>query len=257
MTMHFQHHKLSLRAVFALAALTFAGAQEGPQRIDMPRSDAEREMLELFGKVERKMREIDKLLSDASAGDTSALEKVGPSGIDEILKRTQETGREVREGIDKILEIARQMNSQSSSGQGSPSQEPKPGQGSPLDQRGEQSTQREQTPGGREPQGQEPKPGGEDPQGKDKPEPGKQPNPGGQDPKDPRASPDKNPKNERGNAPPGSSADAANNANDQRSRWGELPTHARDVFQTQGGKDMPPQYRDWIDAYYRRLNKKP
>jgi hypothetical protein len=29
----------------------------------------------------------------------------------------------------------------------------------------------------------------------------------------------------------------------------------RDVFRTQGGGDMPAKYRDWIDAYYRRMAK--
>jgi hypothetical protein len=27
------------------------------------------------------------------------------------------------------------------------------------------------------------------------------------------------------------------------------------VFRTKGGADMPAQYRDWIEAYYRRLNR--
>jgi len=31
--------------------------------------------------------------------------------------------------------------------------------------------------------------------------------------------------------------------------------HARDVFRTQGGGDLPARYRDWIDAYYQRLNR--
>ncbi|HTF90613.1 MAG TPA: hypothetical protein VK843_19500 [Planctomycetota bacterium] len=36
-------------------------------------------------------------------------------------------------------------------------------------------------------------------------------------------------------------------------RWGELPIQVREVFRNEGGADMPPQYRDWIDAYYRKL----
>ena len=39
--------------------------------------------------------------------------------------------------------------------------------------------------------------------------------------------------------------------------WGSLPDQVRDVFRTQGGGDMPVQYREWIDAYYKRLNKQP
>jgi hypothetical protein len=39
-------------------------------------------------------------------------------------------------------------------------------------------------------------------------------------------------------------------------KWGDLPVHVRDVFRAQGGGDMPAQYRDWIDAYYRRMAKR-
>jgi len=39
-------------------------------------------------------------------------------------------------------------------------------------------------------------------------------------------------------------------------RWGELPVHVREIFSSEGGGDMPPQYRDWIESYYRKLNKR-
>ncbi|MFT4541805.1 MAG: hypothetical protein ACI841_000855 [Planctomycetota bacterium] len=38
--------------------------------------------------------------------------------------------------------------------------------------------------------------------------------------------------------------------------WGELPIHYRDIFRAEGGQDMPSEYRDWIDSYYRRLNSR-
>ena len=213
----------------------------------------EQELRELFGKVERRLREIDKLLSDASAGETKKLDQVGASGIDEILKNASARHQEVLEGIDRILEIARELENQqqSSASQGG---QPKPGEGgeSPLDKRGGQSTQREETPSKPEGQGSQPKPkpGGE------KPENSKQP--GGQDtPKDGRASPDHDPKNTPG-APQGPQpTERTQRPADEQERWGDLPVHARDVFRTEGGGDMPVQYRDWIDAYYKRLNKKP
>ena len=37
-------------------------------------------------------------------------------------------------------------------------------------------------------------------------------------------------------------------------RWGDLPVNARDVFRAQGGTDLPVRYREWIDAYFKRLN---
>lgn len=36
--------------------------------------------------------------------------------------------------------------------------------------------------------------------------------------------------------------------------WGNLPIHLRDIYRAEGRQDMPAQYRDWIDSYYRRLN---
>src|SRR5262245_55551791 len=41
---------------------------------------------------------------------------------------------------------------------------------------------------------------------------------------------------------------------DDAERWGMLPERVRLVFQNQITDDLPIQYRDWIDAYYRRLN---
>jgi hypothetical protein len=38
-------------------------------------------------------------------------------------------------------------------------------------------------------------------------------------------------------------------------RWGTLPEHARAIFSSEGDDEVPPRYRDWIDAYHRRLNR--
>ena len=38
-------------------------------------------------------------------------------------------------------------------------------------------------------------------------------------------------------------------------RWGELPVQVREVFRVVGSDDLPAQYRDWIDGYYRRLRR--
>ena len=38
-------------------------------------------------------------------------------------------------------------------------------------------------------------------------------------------------------------------------RWGELPARVRATFRNQGKDDLPVRYREWIDAYYRRLNR--
>jgi hypothetical protein len=219
---------------------------------------AQKELVELFGKVETRLRAIDKLLSDAGAGDTRALSKVGPSGIDELLKQSKKHGEEALQDIDKILEIAKQMGQQSSSsGGGQPQQsgEPQSGQ-SPLEGQQGNTTQRENTP--TTPDGADKKPDGSKPDGEKgqskSPKDGKKPE-GEGTPKDPKAS-KQSPHNQASNAPPGSAKDSAANTSDTRERWGDLPQHARDVFRSEGGRDMPVQYRDWIDAYYRRLNQK-
>lgn len=246
-----------LTLVLALAGGT-ASAQEKPTHEIKPLLDAQNELVELFGKVENRLREIDRLLSDAGAGDTRALENVGPAGIDELLKKGRSGSEQAIKDIDRIIEVARQMGQKSqssSSGQG----QPQPGEGQsgkdPLGGQEGNTTQRENTPEGPEKDGQQPKdePGGSKPKDQDGKQPGKKPGDNG-DPNDPNAN-KRDPKNRPGGPPPQSGHDAASNPSDTRDRWGDLPVHARDVFRSEGGRDMPVQYRDWIDEYYRRLNK--
>jgi hypothetical protein len=37
--------------------------------------------------------------------------------------------------------------------------------------------------------------------------------------------------------------------------WGMLPPRTRELFRNEGNGDLPVKYRDWIDAYYKRLNE--
>jgi hypothetical protein len=39
-------------------------------------------------------------------------------------------------------------------------------------------------------------------------------------------------------------------------QWGNLPIHLRELFRAEGGTRLPARYRDWIDSYYRRLNRR-
>ena len=203
------------------------------------------EMVELFHRVEERLREIDELLFDASAGEAIGLE-VEASGIDQLLRHSTAKAEEVVEGIDRILEIAQQMGGAQATMECPSGGE---GEGSPLDQKlqGAQG-QKEQTPEmpGQEPQPSE-EPGGTDPED----DPGKQ----GQ-PNSPRESSD-DPRNEENQPPPEGEKGGGSGSADSSERWGDLPIHVRDLFRTEGGGDLPPQYRDWIDAYYRRLNQRP
>lgn len=248
-----------------------AGAQDKPTESLAPVNDQQREMIELFGKVETRLREIDRLLSDAGAGDVRALEAVGPAGIDDLLKQSKSSGEQALQDIDKILELARQMGQQQSSGSGSgdksqpgggQQQDPGEGDGSgtPLDKQGGNTSPRESTPSTPEQGGQDPKdkPGGSKPDGEkggaSSQKDGDKPKEDGS-PKGTKASP-ADPKNRESGAPPSGAQSGAATPSAAKDRWGDLPVHARDVFRNEGGRDMPAQYRDWIDGYYRRLNKK-
>ena len=74
-------------------------------------SDPHVEMAKLFGKIELDLRQIDKLLNDASAGGASTKEaeeraQQAIAGIDELLKSSEERSRAVVDGIDKLFELA-------------------------------------------------------------------------------------------------------------------------------------------------------
>ena len=127
--------------------------QIGPEPQGPPQATPEEdEMLRLFGQVERRMREIDRLLYDASAGRAPG--KIEESGIDKLLKRGRESSQQVLDDIDKILELAmqraqeQQQQQQQSNNGGQGGQQGKQGQ-SPLDQqRGDSPSGSERTPEG-------------------------------------------------------------------------------------------------------------
>jgi hypothetical protein len=76
------------------------------------------------------------------------------------------------------------------------------------------------------------------------------------EPKGNQASPDPG-QNRPGQDPAAQATEVTNVQPSSQDRWGDLPEHAREVFRMQGGGDLPPRYREWIDAYYKRLNQKP
>jgi hypothetical protein len=215
--------------------------------------DLQKELLQLFGKVENRLRAIDTQMYEAAAGRVPT-KPVAGSGIEELLRSGQQAkqpqnvaellqsasqdSRQTQTDIQRILQIAESMNSKSKSGSSGGSK-PKPGSDgkSPLDR-----------PGGRDPSGREQTPDqpGSKPESKPKSE--------GETPKDGKHPDDPNrpTRNREGELPPdlqkgpGSSGSGAD-------RWGDLPVRAREIFRVEGASDLPPQYRDWIDGYYRRL----
>ncbi len=258
------------------ATVLHARQDEPPRRLSRQQEDGQAEMLRLFGEVEQQLKAIDKLLSDAAAGDTKKLRDAGLSSMDELLRQTADNSRKVQADIDRLLDLARQAGQQGGGGGGGSSSGSSGGQGqgqqdgdgssSPLSGRSEQSTQREATPegpgqGAQRPQaGQEQ--GGQQQGGQQENRAGEQqgqrPTPGGQSrPRDPRQAGADAGTSRPGSDPGGDPLGAGSKGSDGADRWGDLPVHARDVFRTQGGRDMPPRYRDAIDGYYRRLSKNP
>jgi hypothetical protein len=285
---------LHAAAALLVGGLVLAAPAQEPERGPRPRlrpeltppplrpeaapaaSDPQQEMLELFRKVETRLREIDALLVDAGAGDTRRLREAGPAGIDQLIRRSLEDGRQNLRDIDRIIEIAQQLGSQqqSSSSSSSSSGEGQQGQsGDSPTQRGQQSTQRESTPEGpgQQPRGNEQQPGNQ-PQGEqpgDEPggeQPGNEPEgeqPGADQsraegqgrPRDGGQAEGPEAQNRPGDEPPGGPTGTPSARPDDADRWGDLPVKVRDVFRHEGSEELPPQYRDWIDAYYRRLQR--
>jgi hypothetical protein len=252
--------RAALARVGALLCLAAPGVAQEPVPVGPPGSgptDARAELEELFAKVEKRLERMSQLLGEASAGDTRALERLGGSGIDELIRAaetpppggapagigglieaTQGHGRELVQEIDRVLEIAReQSQQQQSSGSGG-------GQG------------QKPQPGGQQPQqGQSPE-NSKQMQGEDAPQPGQEPEGqqprDGQDPRGNQENPAETPQ-QPGDKPPGADVGAPSSA-DEGGQWGDLPVHVRRVFRNGVGEDVPPRYRDWIDAYHKKLS---
>jgi hypothetical protein len=102
-----------LHALALLPALCLAPGQEPQKKDEHPpivapqagiADDLHQQMLELIGQVERRLRRIDKLLTEASAVQRDASSPHARTA--EFVERSQDEGRQVIEGIDKILELA-------------------------------------------------------------------------------------------------------------------------------------------------------
>jgi hypothetical protein len=219
------------------------GKKEEPE-IELPdltgMRAAQEEMVKLFHEVERTLGAIDLELADAGAGRIPVPEGKD-SGIERLLRSHGEKSDQAVAGIERILELAEELGKQTGS------QCMKAGMNAPPEQSGEspldKERQRGPTQGERTPEAPEPKDG-------EQPE---QPQPQGEKPDDrgPNPPPGENrpspPRNDEGGQPFAHADDA--------DRWGSLPLRVQKVFQNQITDDLPLQYRDWIDAYYRRLNK--
>lgn len=249
-----------LAAAF-LALSPMAAAQERSE-LGLPsgQGDPRAELEALFKKVEKRLARMSDLLGQAGAGDTKGLAELGGAGIDELIREaerppsertpsgvgalvqaTRGHGEELLKEIDRVLEIAReqaqqQQQQQSSSG----------GQQPPQSQGGQQPQQGQSPENSRQMSGEEgPRPGEQERE--------QQPRDG----EDPRGNQDNPPvtPQQSGDAPPGAEIGAASGA-DEGGQWGDLPVHVRRVFRNGVSEDVPPRYRDWIDAYHKKLSRR-
>lgn len=242
-------------ALACAASLTSFGFAQGAQdeEIENPfaQKDPREEMTRLFHKVERALDSISDALYEAGAGG-SGLEELDGSGLHELLKNTGAQSGAAVEDIDRILKLAEEMAQQSQSSSGSSS--PPTGE-SPMDGDSKGGPrQREGTPQGPRPQDGEEGEGGEKPKEEPGGKEGTEPKPGGEKPGADQQNPDGG-ENREGDPNDPESGDAVQRAKD-KDKWGMLPERVRATFQNQGGEELPAQYRDWIDAYYRRLGER-
>lgn len=237
--------------------------QEGGDETDLrdlnpftPPNSGEPELEELFRLVEKRLKRVTSLLYEASSGDATGADGIGGAGIDELirgaekeaagassgiarmLRATRGQSQATLQDIQRILEIAEQ---QGGGGGGGAQPPPTPSEGMP--QQGQTpSGSRKEDKGEAPPEGAEPgeKPEGEEPKNGDEPK-GDQDAEGGPD------GPAK---------PPAEGATGDPAAAGGLEDWGDLPVHLRQVFQNGMSEDVPPRYRDWVDAYYKRLNRR-
>ena len=79
--------------------------------IEADEDDPHVQMAKVFVQIENDLREIDRLLSDASAGgapaeDAAEKAEKAIAGIDELLAKSEKRSQAVLAGIDKLFELA-------------------------------------------------------------------------------------------------------------------------------------------------------
>ena len=101
-----------LPALALLPGLWLAAGQEPQKKVEPPvvvpvaqdPDAAHEQMLKLIGQVELRLRQIDKLLSDAGAAQRPAASPGTRTGA--LVQRSQDEVKQVVESIDRILELA-------------------------------------------------------------------------------------------------------------------------------------------------------
>ncbi len=241
------------RGLAVVAALFAAGAFTRPasaQTLDPDQARAK----ELVLRIRKSMREIDSLLLKGAQPDAVERElAANQKRIEELLKETESKSQSVIESIDELIKLAKYRKN--------PQSQPPPPQGE-----GDGS----QSPGGRQPKREKSKDPGElSPQPLPDSNPGKQDGQeqkqGDQKPNDPRrdgdpksGKPDSTPPDQRdASRPPPKGPTGEFERTDTSGRWGVLPPKEAEDLQRRNADEFPQRYRQWMELYFRRVNKLP
>jgi hypothetical protein len=239
---------------FAAAAVLAAWCSVAPAQI--PGSNPQDEIKELFKKVEKDLQEIDELLQQASSESRGAAAEENKSAA------TSAHGKQkaVSENIQKIIDLIPPSGGGGGNSGGHGLSKPQGG-GKGGQQQGQNGKQQNQQ--GQKPQGQQ----GGDSAGQQKQEKtaegagqapstpqGQQPS-GSGEPDSPLKS-NATPEQSTGK-PRNYETDRVNRSKEAVERWGDLPEHAQRAFSNQNTEDLPMRYRKWIQDFYLRMQKSP
>ena len=195
----------------------------------LPQQSEQQKAEEILQRIGETLREVEQLMVEMSfdAESTGAGQSKVVEEIDKLLDEAGRQQQAVLDGIDELIEMARQQQQQQRQQGGSSSQQRQ-------DQQQQQQQQQQQNPSQQDqagqPENQEEKNGNQPEDAQD----------GKGDPKNPRR--------------PGDPAPEEHWSQDVNGRWGALPPKLQELIRQGDPAKFPPQYREMLEEYYKRLS---
>ncbi|MEZ5979934.1 MAG: hypothetical protein R3F34_17220 [Planctomycetota bacterium] len=264
-------------ATAALLLVPFAAAAARPQEAGQdepimkdfgapPQDDIQERMIKLFGEVEQHLREVDSMLYEASGVDRFE----ASDGVAKWVQNASDNSREAVEKIDELLRLSEELGRQQQQQQQQQQQSSGSGQNSGRQQQSSSSRQN-QGRSSRERLDGDPNQASAEQQGRDQgeqqgPDQGGDQEQGSQSQESGDSQDGRHPDGDQGSDDEGQQRvgpgerreDGQRSGADARfGAWGELPPRTQEIFTNRASDDMPPQYREWIDSYYKRVSKRP
>jgi hypothetical protein len=238
------------RALLAAAALAGACALSPPARAQAMDPDQERAR-QLVLRIRKSMREIDSLLLKGAQPEKIERELAeNVKRLEELLLETESKSQSVIQNLDELVKLAKYRKSQSSGGGGSDQdQQPRERSGRmPQREKSQEPGELSPQPGpGQQGEGEQPQDEQPQPQGQEK---------GDGDPKSGR--PDRTPPDQRdAKRPPPQAPTGEFERPDTAGRWGMLPPKEAEDLQRRDVDEFPQRYRQWMELYFRRVNRLP